>query len=99
MLENMTHAEEIFRAAVIISYRNNGIFTRKEVRDKLGLSHQEWMSGYTAIFQGMRDDHPGGAPNPGSRFKNVFHKVAHGKYQLTKIGSRLAKELNLLAIY
>ena len=91
----MTHAEQIFRAAVIVSRRNNGIFTRKKVRDELGLTQEEWMSGYTAIFQGMRDDHPGGAPDPGRRFRNVFHRVAHGIYELTETGRQLAKELNI----
>jgi len=94
----MSNAEQIFRAAVTISLRNNNTFTRKEVREELRISHETWISSYTAIFQGMRDDHPGGAPNPGSRFRNVFHRIGHGRYQLTEIGWNLAKEMQLFII-
>jgi hypothetical protein len=85
----MTHAGQIFGAAVFVSRRNNGIFTREQVRQRIGISRDRWMSGYTAIFQGMRDDHPGGAPDPGPEFRNVFHRVEHGKYQLEGTGSNL----------
>lgn len=53
------------------------------------------MSGYTAVFQGMRDDHPGGAPDPGPMFRNVFHRVEHGKYQWSKHGERLASKFGI----
>ena len=91
----MTHAGQIFGAAVFVSRRNNGIFTREQVRQRIGISRDRWMSGYTAIFQGMRDDHPGGAPDPGPEFRNVFHRVEHGKYQLSKDGERLASKLGI----
>jgi hypothetical protein len=92
----MTHAEEIFEAAIFVSRRNNGIFTREQVRQRIGISRDRWMSVYTAIFQGLRDDHPGGAPDPGSEFRNVFNRVEHGKYQLSKDGERLAIKLGIL---
>jgi hypothetical protein len=38
-------------------------FSRNEVRLQLSLDSHEWLSGYTAIFQAMRIDHPGGAPD------------------------------------
>jgi len=91
----MTHAGQIFKAAVIVSRRNNGTFTREQVRQQIGVSRDRWMAGYTAIFQGMRDDHPGGAPDPGPMFRNVFHRVEHGKYRLSKVGESLASKLGI----
>ena len=86
----MTHAEQIFRAVVTVSRRNNVALTRKEVRDDLGLTQQNGMCGYTAIFQGTLDDHPGGAPDPGFNFRNVLHKVRYGRCRLATTGSGLA---------
>jgi hypothetical protein len=84
----MTHAEEIAGAVSSLIGKGCLPFRRVDVRDKLGLSHDEWMSGYTAIFQGMRIDHPGGAPKVTSRYKDVFERVNRGKYVLTKKGKK-----------
>jgi hypothetical protein len=89
----MSYAEQIFEATVFVSHRNNGTFTRDQVRQQIGLSRNIWESGYTAIFQGMRDDHPGGAPDPSPKFRNLFYRIEHGKYQLCKDGERLASKL------
>jgi hypothetical protein len=89
----MTHTAQIFEAAVVVSRKNNGTFKREQVRQQIGVSRDRWMAGYTAIFQGMRDDHPGGAPDLGSVYKNVFHRIEHGKYRLSKIGEILANKL------
>jgi hypothetical protein len=51
-----------------------------------------WLNGYTAIFQGMRIDHPGRAPAVGERFSAAFCRVPHGRYKLTDKGKRLARE-------
>jgi len=88
----MTHAEEIARAVASIIKKKRCPFARVNIRDELGLSHEEWMSGYTAIFQGMRIDHPGGAPNVGSKFKGVFKNIGYGIYELTEYGEKLIKE-------
>lgn len=88
----MTHAEEIARAVASIIKEKRDPFARMDVRDKLGLSSEEWLYGYTAIFQGMRIDHPGGAPNVGSKFKGVFKNVGYGIYELTEYGEKLIKE-------
>ena len=57
----MTHAEEILLAAVALSQKNtHGVFTRDDVRRFIGVTRTVWLSGYTAIFQGMRIDQPGG---------------------------------------
>lgn len=82
----MTHSEEIFRAVIKLIQRGQKIFRRMNVRDELRLDHDTWMSGYVSIFQSMRDDHPGGAPDVRDELKNVFHRVGHGQYVLTDYG-------------
>jgi len=57
----MTHAEAILRAAAALVARGQRELSRKGIRQELGLTPAEWESGYTAIFQGMREDHPGRA--------------------------------------
>ena len=91
----MTHTEEIMRAvAVLMKEKASNTFSRKEVRDQIGVSLDRWMSGYTAVFQGMRSDHPGGAPQVGARFKGVFRRVKRGTYTLTDYGKRLLEEFS-----
>lgn len=93
--ELMTHAEEIMWAtATFLKKEDKYTFSRREIRDQIGIKHDKWMSGYTAIFQGMRSDHPGGAPIVGRRFKNVFRRVKRGIYILTDYGKHLLKEFN-----
>jgi hypothetical protein len=85
----MTHAEEILLAAVALSQKNtHGVFTRDDVRRFIGVTRTVWLSGYTAIFQGMRIDQPGGAPPVG--LSGVFRRIARGRYQLTARGTQLA---------
>ena len=74
--------------------QRGGTFSRNAVREELGLTRQQWDSGYTAIFQGMRSDHPGGAPPVGARFESVFRRVERGEYVLTLYGQRIARELS-----
>ena len=88
----MTHAEEIMWAIVLLSKQEKNIFSRKDVRDTIGVDHDVWMSSYTAIFQGMRMDHPGGAPSVISKFKDVFKRVEREKYILTPYGKRPLRE-------
>jgi bifunctional DNA-binding transcriptional regulator/antitoxin component of YhaV-PrlF toxin-antitoxin module len=89
--DGVTHAEQIFRAAVILAgSKQKGFFSRKAVRERLGLNNRDWQSGYTAIFQAMRDDHPGAAPQVGAEFDGVFHRVAPGMYELSAKGHLLA---------
>lgn len=93
----MIHTEEILKAIATIMNENDSlIFSRKEIRIKIGLSHDEWMSGYTSIFQGMRIDQAGGAPDVGQKFKNVFCQVKHGVHSLTDYGRQLIKEYDPL---
>ena len=84
----MTHAGQIFKAVVLVCRRNKGIFTREQVRRQIGVSREKWESGYTAIF------HPGGAPDPGSIFRNVFHQIERGKFQSSKDSAGFALDLS-----
>lgn len=92
----MTHAEEIMRAvADFTKKKSEDTFSRKEIRDQIGVDHDTWMSSYTAIFQGMRSDHPGRAPQVGKRFKKAFQRVEYGRYTLTGYGKELLKEFDI----
>lgn len=87
-----THAAQIFRAAVALAGHEYGkTFSRMSVRDSLRLTNREWQAGYTAIFQGMRDDHPGGAPPVSEEYSFVFHRTGQGVYELSEKGRSLAK--------
>ena len=88
----MARAEEIARAVASIMKEKRSPFARFDVRDKLGLSSEEWLWEYAAIFQGMRIDHPGIAPNIASKFEGVFKNVGYGIYELTEYGEKLIKE-------
>jgi hypothetical protein len=44
---------------VQIAAKNNGVFSRQQVRQEIGVSREEWMAGYTAFLHGVRDNHPG----------------------------------------
>ena len=87
-----TNAGRIFCAAAVLAGTDGRkTFSRKTVRDYLGLKNRAWQSGYTAIFQGMRDDHPGGAPPVGTSYSGVFHRVDHGTYELSAKGRALVE--------
>ena len=78
-------------AAALAGADGKKTFSRKAVRDYLGLNNRAWQSGYTAIFQGMRDDHPGRAPKVGDSYSGVFHRVDLGTYELSVKGRRLVE--------
>jgi len=88
----MARAEEIIRAVASLWREGNHTFSRKDVRDQIGVSQEKWLSGYTAIFQGIRADHPGGAPSVNSKFQNVFRQIRRGEHTLTDYGKKLLKE-------
>ncbi|MFQ5752800.1 MAG: hypothetical protein ACE5HI_12460 [bacterium] len=91
----MTHAETIMQAvAVLVKRQGRNEFTREEIREQIGVSRDEWMASYTAIFQGMRADQPGGAPDVGAGFKNVFRQVEHGTHTLTDYGRQLIQRFS-----
>ena len=85
----MRHVEEIMRAICRLVNRRLTPFRRMDARDELGLDAETWRQGYTAIFQGMRADHPGGAPIIAHEFRDVIRRVSYGKYILTIEGQAL----------
>jgi len=90
----MTHAEEIlYAAAILVRKKGRSTFTRKEVRDQIGLKHGDWMAGYTAIFQGMRIDQPGRDPLVAEKYVGVFKRLERGVYCLTPHGRSLVDKI------
>ncbi|MEO8391573.1 MAG: hypothetical protein ABI700_01145 [Chloroflexota bacterium] len=76
----------------LIRQSGREVFTRKDIRNQLGVESHLWKNSYNPTFQGMRIDEPGGAPDLGERFQGVFRRVSHGKYQLTDYGNKLLSE-------
>jgi len=91
-----THAETILRAVAALG-REKGkpTFARRDIREQIGISYKEWMSGFTAIFQAMRTDHPGGAPHIGDKYRNVFKRIARGNYTLTDYGKSVVSGIDI----
>ncbi len=84
-----THAEQIMRAvATLVGPDGAGVFTRDDVRHQAGVPSAEWNPSYSPTFQGMRADHPGGAPRVAEPYQKVFARVGHGQYVLTETGRR-----------
>ena len=89
----MTIAEQITVAVgALVGQDGSRIFTREEVRHQAGVDREAWKGSYSPIFQGMRVDHPGGAPKVGTKFQGVFQQVAHGKHMLTDYGRMLIRK-------
>jgi len=91
-VRNMTRAEEIIGAVATSWKEGKSVFSREDIRGQIGISQDKWLSGYTAIFQGMRADHPGGAPPVNSKFQNVFRQIRRGEHTLTDYGKKLLEE-------
>ena len=90
MRDRMTHNERILSAVKYLTRGNSQIeFSRNDVRIHLGISSHDWLNGYTAIFQAMRSDHPGGAPPISDIYQGVFRRVRRGSFVLTPKGKRL----------
>jgi len=91
MTANETQAERILRAVATLVHQQE-VFSRNDVRIAANISDSDWNS-YSAIFQAMRSDHPGGAPKIREESRNVFQRVAHDKHTLTDYGRRLVAEI------
>ncbi len=90
----MTYAERIARSvALITAVQEKIIFSQQDVRVQAEMSPSAWKASGCAIFQGMRCDHPGGAPNVNPKYQKFFRRVAHGKYMLTEEGKARIAEL------
>jgi len=62
-------------------------FSRDDVRKQAGFSREEWMSGYTSIFQAMRIDQPGGAPKIRKEYQGILRRLRWGVFTLTEYGN------------
>ena len=89
----MTHAKSILFA--VNEFRKQGIesFSRKDIRDSLGVNHENWTAGFSPVFQSMRVDQPGGAPAVAEQYRNVFKRINRGTYVLTEYGISLVEEM------
>jgi len=94
---DLTHAEKILVAVNRLVFLQ-GIteFSRDDIRRALGLNMEDWMSGYTSIFQAMREDEPGGAPPIDKKYRGVFRQVKHGVHALTPYGNTLVQGIHKL---
>lgn len=89
-----TIAERILVGAAHLAGRSgSGRFSRVDVRDHLGVDPDVWHRSYNPIFQGMREDHPGGAPRVGEPYARVFRRVERASYELSAKGRTLVKQL------
>ena len=94
----MTLAERIVSAVrEFVGSNLNAEFTREEVRRHAGVEREEWVASWSPIFQGMREDQPGGAPQVSARFGGVFRRIRHGVHTLTEHGQSLVRSTNHVA--
>jgi tetratricopeptide (TPR) repeat protein len=92
---DLTHAEKILLALNRIVFLEGRVeFSRDDVRRTLGLSVEDWMSGYTAVFQAMREDQPGGAPHINEKYRSLLRKVRHGVHALTRQGHQVVRDIH-----
>lgn len=87
----MTHAELIFLAIREIVTKGITTFSRSDIRDHLGINTEDWNASYNPVFQGMRVDHPGGAPGVSSHFRDTIKRIDYGIYSLTERGIAFIK--------
>lgn len=90
----MTQSEEIIRAVAELAKQGRTEFSRKEIRNQIGIGSKKWKNSYSPTFQGMRDDHPGGAPKVAKQFADVLHRVRYGRYIFSPKGKRLIKKFD-----
>jgi hypothetical protein len=79
--------------AAIVGEDLTAHFRRVDVREHLGLSPALWSKSHSPLFQGMRIDHPGGAPHVAEEYRGVFRRVTYGVYTLTDNGRLIVGQL------
>jgi cytoplasmic iron level regulating protein YaaA (DUF328/UPF0246 family) len=95
MRNHETHAESILSAvAALVREQSKKTFTRRDVRRQIGITQEEWMRGFTAIFQAMRMDQPGGAPVIAKKYQNVFKRISKGNYFLADYGKMVVSQID-----
>jgi Flp pilus assembly protein TadD len=91
----LTHIEKMLigvHRTVFLEGRSQ--FSTDCIRRALGLSVEEWRSGYAAIFQAMREDDSGGAPQLSTKYRGVFRQVRRNVYTLTPYGHQLVVQIH-----
>ncbi len=89
----MTIPEQIMTGvAIVVRQQGHDVFTRQEIRDALKVDAERWTASYAPNFQGMRIDHPGGAPNVNQVYKGIFRRISYGRYELTDHGKTVLEE-------
>ncbi len=89
------HADRILIAvARIVGLEGRDTFSWEDIRKQVGVTREEWMSGYTATFQAMRQDQPGRAPQISEEYRGVFGQVRDGIHTLTDHGYELIRQLD-----
>lgn len=91
--QNISHTEEIFRAAAtLVQKYGRRKFSRLDVRKQIGLSAEKWHRGYTSMFQGMIKDCPDSAPKVAKKYRGVFLRIELGIYSFTPYGETLLED-------
>jgi predicted restriction endonuclease len=88
----MAIAENILYAVTQLVKDGNEVFSRNEIRKLLNVNRSDWNASYDPIFQGMRIDQPGSAPDVRIEYKGVFQRIEYGKYILTEDGCELIRK-------
>ena len=88
----MTMAGRLLRAVRELNRSGQSTVTRAEVFEELGVTTRAEKDSYSAIFQGMRVDHPGGAPEVDAAYSDTLKRVSRGQYVLTTKGAYFFKD-------
>lgn len=84
----------LIAVARIVGLEGRDTFSSEDIRMQVGVTREEWMSGYIAIFQAMRQDEPGRAPQINEEYRGVFREIRHGRHTLTDHGYQLIRQLD-----
>lgn len=86
-LHGSTIAEALLRAVGrVVGSDRNKVFSRADVREAAGVEKRWWEKSWNPIFQGMRVDHPGRAPQQAKKHRGVFRRLSHGLFRVTAYG-------------
>jgi len=86
----MTKAEQILSTVHNLYRAGREELTQDVIRATLGISHKVWHGGYSNTFQAMCTNKTKGV-SLRKDYQDVFHRVNHGKYQLTDYGLTLVQ--------
>jgi tetratricopeptide (TPR) repeat protein len=92
---DLTHAARLLIAVGrLLFLEGRSEFSVEDVQRALGLSMDEWMSGFALLFRGMGEN-KGGAPSPVDEdYCGVFKEARQGVYTLTDHGLRVVHRIH-----